>query len=257
VQDRIYTDSGPLRSINKDGGLVKEWVKRKHMTEFRAWLLLLGVPLLLVGLLLWLAPPRHNPFAPIDLTDRIGLGTHAKLQRARDQREVCFKALDDAGVLYTPLEDAAEDEKCGLNNALTLDRTLTPYSATLSMTCAQTAAVYTWERHVARPAAVEIFGSPIARIETYGSFSCRNIAGSNRLSQHAHANAVDISGFRLENGRLIDVKTHWKQGGLEEKFLKRVHNGGCDIFSVTLGPDYNAAHKDHFHFDMGPGRVCR
>ncbi|KJS35589.1 MAG: hypothetical protein VR74_02845 [Hyphomonas sp. BRH_c22] len=227
------------------------------MTEFRAWLLLLGVPVLVVALLLWVAPPRHNPFAPIDLTDRIGFGTKAKLERARDQRDVCFAALDSASILYTPLEDDPKGQKCSLRGALTLDRTLTPYSATLSMTCAQTAALYTWERHVARPAAVEIFGSPLARIETYGSFSCRNIAGSGRLSEHAHANAVDISGFRLEDGRLIDVKTHWKQGGKEAKFLKRVHEGGCDIFSVTLGPDYNAAHADHFHFDMGNGGICR
>jgi hypothetical protein len=237
--------------------LVKEWVKRKQMTEFRAWIVLLAVPLLVVALFLWLAPPRHNPFAPIDLTDKLGLGTHAKLERARTHREACFSALDSAGVLYTPLEDAPKGEKCGLRNALTLERTLTPSSATLSMTCAETAALYTWERHVARPAAVDILGSPLARIETYGSFSCRNIAGSGRLSEHAHANAVDISGFRLENGRLIDVKTHWKQGRPEAKFLKRVHKGGCDIFSVTLGPDYNAAHRDHFHFDMGNGRTCK
>ena len=25
----------------------------------------------------------------------------------------------------------------------------------------------------------------------------------------------------------------------------------------TLGPDYNAAHRDHFHFDQGPYRICR
>jgi len=26
---------------------------------------------------------------------------------------------------------------------------------------------------------------------------------------------------------------------------------------VTLGPEYNAAHADHFHLDMGGGKVCR
>ncbi len=227
------------------------------MTEFRAWILLLAVPLLVVALFLWLAPPRHNPFAPIDLTDRPGLGTWHHLTRAKKQPDLCFAALDAAGIAYTPLEDAPKTETCGLRDALTLDRTLTPYSAPLQMTCAETAALYTWERHFARPAAVEILGSPLARIETYGSFSCRNIAGSGRLSEHAHANAIDISGFRLADGRLIDVKSHWKQGGPEAKFLKRVHKGGCDLFSVTLGPDYNAAHKDHFHFDMGSGRACR
>ena len=227
------------------------------MPHLRAWLILLTVPALCVALFLWLAPPRHNPFAPVDLTARVGLGTGHQLARAAKHREVCFTALDEAGVLYTPLDDSPKGEKCGFFNALTLDRTMTPYSATLRMTCGEAAALYTWERHVARPAAVDILGSPIARIETYGSFSCRNIAGSGRLSQHARGNAVDISGFRLEDGRLIDVKSFWGKGGKEGKFLRKVHDGACDLFSVTLGPDYNAAHKDHFHLDMGPGSVCR
>ncbi|WP_208534621.1 extensin family protein, partial [Pseudomonas aeruginosa] len=25
----------------------------------------------------------------------------------------------------------------------------------------------------------------------------------------------------------------------------------------VLGPDYNAAHRDHFHLDMGLWKVCR
>lgn len=202
-------------------------------------------------------PQRHNPFAPVDLTLRPGLAAHAQLARLKGDREACFTALDQAGVGYTPLEDTPRGEDCGLFDALTLDRTLTPYSASLQMTCAETAAVYMWERHVVRPAAVEIFDSPVARIETYGSFSCRNIAGSQRLSQHAFGNAIDVSGFRLEDGQVIDVKAHWDAGGKEEKFLRRVHKGACDLFSVTLGPEYNAAHADHFHMDMGPGGVCR
>jgi hypothetical protein len=227
------------------------------MPHLRAWLILLTVPALFVALFLYLAPPRHNPFAPVDLTGRPGLGTAHQLARAARHPEVCFTALDAANVLYTPLDDAPKGEKCGLYNALTLDRSLTPYSATLRMTCGEAAALYTWERHVARPAAVDILGSPIARIETYGSFSCRNIAGSGRLSEHGRGNAVDISGFRLEDGRLVSVKDFWGKRSKEGRFLKKVHAGACDLFSVTLGPDYNAAHTDHFHMDMGPGHACR
>ncbi len=202
-------------------------------------------------------PARHNPFAPIDLTAPPGVATPVQLARLKGDREACFTALDQAGVLYTPLEDEPRGEKCGLFDALTLDRTLTPYSATLQMTCAQTAAAYMWERHVARPAAVEIFDAPLARIETYGSFSCRNIAGTRRLSEHAFGNALDVSGFRLEDGRVIDVEANWGKRGKEGKFLKRVHEGACELFSVTLGPEYNATHADHFHMDMGRGGICR
>jgi hypothetical protein len=209
------------------------------------------------GLYLWLAPARHNPLKPLDLTDRPGLALHYKLGQLHRRPEACFRALDSVGVLYTRLPDSAPDSTCGKVDALTLDRSLTPYSASLDMTCAQTAALHAWERHIARPAALEIFGSPIARIETYGSFSCRNIAGTDRRSEHAFANAIDVSGFTLANGRLITVKAHWGAQGPEGDFLARVHDGACGVFSVTLGPDFNAAHADHFHFDMGPASTCR
>lgn len=211
----------------------------------------------IVTIIIRALPARHNPFAPIDLTSRPGMATPVQLARLRDNREACFAALDTAGVQFTPLEDTDPEERCGFRDALTLGRSLTPYSATLSMTCPQTAALYMWERHTVRPAAMEIFGSPLARIDTYGSFSCRNIAGTRRLSQHAFGNAIDISGFRLEDGRVITVLAHWDAGGREERFLRRVHEGACGVFSVTLGPDYNDAHADHFHMDMGRGRVCR
>ena len=226
-------------------------------TLWRYWIGLVLPSIVAVTLFLWLAPPQHNPFKPLDLNDPPGLASHFKLTQMTRHPAACFQALDATGVLYTRLDDSPPRQECGKYDALTLDRTLTPYSATLSMTCFETASLYLWERHVARPAAVEILGSPIARIETYGSFSCRNIAGSDRWSEHALANAVDISGFQLEDGRVIMVKTHWDNGGPEGEFLERVHDGGCGIFSVTLGPDYNAAHADHLHFDMGDRRACR
>ena len=30
-----------------------------------------------------------------------------------------------------------------------------------------------------------------------------------------------------------------------------------DVFDVMLGPDFNKAHRDHFHLDMGRFRTCR
>jgi hypothetical protein len=213
--------------------------------------------LALAALVFWLTPPRHNPFSPVDLHERPGAGTWHKLTRLSKNKALCFEKLAKAGVEFTPLADRLIAGRCRVADAVSLERSLTPYSQPLNLTCAEAAALYTWERHVARPAAEAILGAPILRIETYGSFSCRTVAGTDRLSEHARANAIDISGFRLEDGRLIDVKKHWTTDGPEAEFLRAVHKGGCNLFSVTLGPDYNAAHADHFHFDMGPGRACK
>jgi hypothetical protein len=53
------------------------------------------------------------------------------------------------------------------------------------------------------------------------------------------------------------VARDWSGEGKEALFLRRVRDAACDSFNVTLGPDYNAAHRDHFHLDMGLFRMCR
>lgn len=98
-----------------------------------------------------------------------------------------------------------------------------------------------------------------ALLKHYGSFACRNIYGraSGRRSQHATANALDIAGLRLADGRRISVARDWKGDPQAQRFLRLVRDGACRSFNTTLGPDYNAAHRDHFHVDMGGFRVCR
>ena len=217
--------------------------------------------LIAVAAAIWLyvekAPGQHNPFKELNLEDPIGVATYRKLTHAKHNPEACFAALDRAGILYTPREDQKTGANCGFQNALTLDRSTTPYSATLSMSCSVTAALYIWERHVMIPNAERYLGSPVDQIVTFGSYACRNVAGSSRRSEHAMANAIDVAAFKLANGRTIDVRSNWGKDTPEGKFLKKVHSGACRLFSVTLGPDYNAAHADHFHFDMGSGDLCR
>lgn len=203
------------------------------------------------------APAQHNPFKELSLQDPIGIATYRKLTHVKHNPEKCFAALEKAGVMFTPRPDQSTGKGCGFQNALTLDRSTTPYSATISMTCAQTAALYIWELHVMIPEAERLLGSPVERIITFGTYSCRNVAGSYRRSEHAQANAIDIAAFKLVDGRTVDVRSNWGKDTPEGKFLKNVHAGACKLFSVTLGPDYNAAHADHFHFDMGSGDVCR
>jgi hypothetical protein len=77
------------------------------------------------------------------------------------------------------------------------------------------------------------------------------------LSQHATANALDIAGFRLADGRRISVLADWSDSGDKGRFLREVREGACKQFNTVLGPDYNAAHRNHFHVDMGRWQVCR
>lgn len=40
-------------------------------------------------------------------------------------------------------------------------------------------------------------------------------------------------------------------------FLRTIHGDACKIFWTVLGPEANAAHRDHFHFDMRKRRYVR
>jgi hypothetical protein len=40
-------------------------------------------------------------------------------------------------------------------------------------------------------------------------------------------------------------------------FMRVVHNDACKTFETVLGPAANAAHKDHFHFDMKKRRYVK
>ena len=68
---------------------------------------------------------------------------------------------------------------------------------------------------------------------------------------------TDHDAFVLEDGTQISVKDHWRERSDAGKFLNRVHRKACRLFSTTLGPDYDAAHADHFHLDMGSVETCR
>jgi hypothetical protein len=206
-------------------------------------------------------PPEQSPFQSLDIERPIGWATAMQFDRVRADAAACTAALEASQIVVTPIEDRreGEDGQCGFANAFVLDEGQYPYSSTVRATCPLTAALYVWEREVVAPAAEQWLESPVARIEMIGTYACRNVYGraQGRLSEHANANAIDISGFRLENGRVIPVLGGWTGGEEDAALLRAVRDGGCEVFRGVLSPDYNAAHADHLHLDMGPYRLCR
>lgn len=130
-------------------------------------------------------------------------------------------------------------------------------------TCAVDVALVLWLRNGVQPAASRILGSRVATIEHYGTHSCRRINGSAKgaWSEHATGNAIDIAGFVLSDGRRVNIRDDWGAGAGKGTFLHAAHDAACGTFGTVLGPEYNAAHADHFHLDQASGRfgggVCR
>lgn len=170
----------------------------------------------------------------------------------------CTGTLNTLGVRYTRLPDRDHGGGCVLRGTVQLSHIGLETSNLGAMTCPLAAHFAAWARYGVQPAARAILGSPVVRIETMGTYNCRRIAGSSQLSQHAHGNAVDVATFVLADGRRISVRNGWHGAGESGQFLRTVHASACRRFRTVLGPDFNAAHRDHLHFDMGgPGGHCR
>ncbi len=118
--------------------------------------------------------------------------------------------------------------------------------------CPMIPQVERWIRESVEPAARYHFGSDLVEVSVAGSYSCRpmNHVSGAKLSEHGYANALDVSGFKLANGRKITLKGGWNGDIDEQRFLRTVHRGACQQFTTVLSPDHDRAHRDHFHVDL-------
>lgn len=170
----------------------------------------------------------------------------------------CMAKLQSQAVAFTPLPDQSFGGGCSALGSVKLLDIGVPATNLGAMTCDLAANFTAWARYGVQPAARLVLGAEIVKIETFGTYSCRPIAGSGKLSEHAHSNAIDVSAFVLSDGRRITVEQGWNGDKPTRQFLEIIHASACKRFITVLSPDYNAAHHDHLHFDMGgKGGFCR
>ena len=165
----------------------------------------------------------------------------------------CLSILKENDVRFTPLPNQDFGGGCRTIDTVKLMSFATEASNLGAMTCPLAENFTAWAKHAVRPAAQKYLGSDVVRIETMGTYSCRKVNGarSGKLSEHAFGNAVDVAAFVLKDGRRISVLSGWSGKADERAFLRRLHESACKRFGTVLGPDYNAAHANHFHLDMG------
>ncbi len=207
-------------------------------------------------------PARYTPLPQLSLDYQIPFFVDWQIEELRFDRRLCKSVISRSPKLVAvQVPDQPFKDGCGWRNAVRPVRFGEATFTAARMTCPVAAAMALWIDNVVQPEAKRIFGHTVARIENMGVYSCRNVIGSrfwqNMRSEHASANAVDVGGFRLANGVHISVKSDRKTTGKKAEFLRAVHRGACRYFRVSLSPDYNAAHYNHFHFDRGILYTCR
>ena len=199
--------------------------------------------------------PQDVPWTPLDLRDPIGMFTLSKLAALHGEPRVCRALLARLGFGAEPAPARREGDHCGYADGMRLGADeghveFLPRGVVTS--CPVAAALAVYEREVLQPAALRRFGVAVTSIDHAGSYSCRRLYSRREgaFSEHAAANALDIVGFRLADGRRVNVLRDWRSGGAEAAFLRDARDGACELFATVLSPDYNAAHADHLHLDQ-------
>lgn len=213
--------------------------------------------------------PERFPWTELSLNDPVGPFTGMKIAGLGDDPRRCLALLRDARLAETIyVQPVPDDPRCRFTDGVTVkpeDRgSIRFLPASLVTSCPVAAALALWERDVVQPAARARFGSRVVQIDHAGSYSCRRMYGQaeGRFSEHATADAIDVLGFRLADGRRISVLGDWPDSSGEAAFLRDARDGACELFSTVLSPDYNQAHADHFHLDQAARgatgwRLCR
>ena len=174
----------------------------------------------------------------------------------------CLADLTTEGVSFRRLPDKDYGNGCGLAGAVQLTDIGVPVAGLGAVRCGEARAFASWVRNAVAPAAYQLLGSELRRVDSMGSYACRNVVGSaknaGRRSGHAIANAVDVGGFTLADGRRLSVLADWRSGDPQvQAFWKAVHGSACKRFGTVLSPDYNAAHANHLHLEDDRARMCR
>lgn len=164
------------------------------------------------------------------------------------------------GELLPPIAE----NQCGERSPMTItgvlvNGSMVPLTSPVTIGCAMATELPGWA------AAVDGYlqareNTGIESIITGTGYMCRNVNGAEtgNLSEHAFADAMDVVGFTLGDGRSIAVETGWGDALSDEgRLLRFAHDAACSRFMTTLGPEANAEHFDHLHLDMGcHGKSC-
>jgi hypothetical protein len=200
---------------------------------------------------------------PVFLSQPIDSTTRGRLAYATRTPDACAQWMAAQGIEFRPVADRTEGDYCVVAGAGTLRDAPQQADARLSparpmMACPLAAALAVWRRQSVDPAAREILGSPVRQIDHLGVYACRTVAGNQaRPSAHARAEAIDVAGFRLADGRRVTVEKDWSGDPARAAFLRRVHDDACTVFGMVLSPDYNADHANHLHMEAARYSLCR
>ena len=166
----------------------------------------------------------------------------------------CRNQLSDMGVSFADVDAIASGSSCGIAYPVKLQSLSggVKVSPNVTVNCQTALAFSQWVQNEVAPAVRVRYLTGLDSIQTMGGYSCRRINSARptkTMSEHATGNAIDIGGFKLKNGKEIDVSKKGLFAFRAKGLLNSIRASSCGYFSTVLGPGY-PKHDDHFHFDL-------
>jgi Extensin-like protein C-terminus len=154
---------------------------------------------------------------------------------------------------FAPLPPITGPGECTATDVVALNTVLLPdgrrviFSPTATLRCPTAEAVTQWVREDVAPA-IAAFGKSLRGVETLDSFDCRRRNGiaDAKISEHGHANALDVRAFKLVSGGAIELT----DVSVAKSLRQKLRQSACARFSTVLGNGADAFHNSHVHLDL-------
>ncbi|MET0279254.1 MAG: extensin family protein [Pseudorhodoplanes sp.] len=175
----------------------------------------------------------------------------------RDEPSACQRRVADQIAVIEPLPVFGGPGDCGATDVVKLEAIIQPDKSRIAVSppatlrCQMAEAIATWVREDLTPATSSL-GSAPRSLDNYASYDCRGrnrVAGA-RLSEHGLANAIDIRGVHLQNGKFAELTDR----NLDRNFREAIRKTVCARFMTVLGPGSDGHHETHIHLDLADRR---
>ncbi|HVK72830.1 MAG TPA: extensin family protein [Kofleriaceae bacterium] len=182
----------------------------------------------------------------------------------------CRAWLDLYGATYTvgPARDGVADPvtiTTPINGLRYRYSANTAPRATFFMDCSLALSLLEAAPHLRARGVVEVVDIGVYNYRCIGSGTPPDCPSG--MSQHAYAKGIDIAGLTTADGTFYSVNDDWVIDPASEKTCEAatsnekdayLHEAICAlkrnrVWNIVLTPNYNAAHRNHFHVDLTAG----
>lgn len=207
---------------------------------------------------------KNNKLAPPPSVTAPKETTEQAAPAPAPQPSACRLALTDEIAVAPSIPDIHGPGNCGGEDLVRLEAVVLPDKRRVTLKpaailrCRMASEIADWVRSDIAPLATGL-GSEVNTLDDYDSYDCRGRNGVSgaKLSEHGHANAIDVHDFNLADGRSIVLTDPAVPRDLRENVL----HSACTRFTTVLGPGSDGHHEEHIHLDLierhNDYRICQ